>query len=203
MTKRLPLLPTLFVAAAIVVMAALGMWQLRRAEWKERLLASYAAAEKLPPIAFPTVPLRDTDVPLFRYATGVCQRVAGHRAQAGENRAGEPGYVHIVDCATGAEGPGMSVEIGWSRNPNARFSWPGGPVSGIIVPDRKTRIRLVAASAPPGLAPSAPPAVASASAISPSGHRMYAFTWFALAAAALVIYALAVRKRLRDNLPRS
>lgn len=203
MTKRLPLVPTLLVVAAVAVMIGLGVWQLRRAQWKERLLASYAAAEKLPPIAFPTVPLREKDLPLFRYATGVCQRVAGHRAQAGENRAGEPGYVHIVDCATGAEGPGMSVELGWSNNPNVRINWPGGPVSGIIVPDRKMRMRLVAATAPPGLQPSAPPRVESASAITPGGHRMYAFTWFALALAALVIYALAVRKRLGDNPPKS
>ena len=65
-------------------------------------------------------PLHDAALPLFRHATGVCLRVAGHRAQAGENRAGEPGYVQIVDCATGAEGPGMSVEVGWSKNPNAK-----------------------------------------------------------------------------------
>ena len=56
------------------------------------------------------------------------------RAVAGENKAGEPGYVQIVDCATGAEGPGMSVEVGWSKIPNAKINWKGGPVSGIIAP---------------------------------------------------------------------
>ena len=61
----------------------------------------------------------------------------------------------IVDCVTGAEGPGMSVEVGWTKNPNAAVNWPGGPVSGIIAPDRKSRMRLVAATAPPGLEPSA------------------------------------------------
>jgi cytochrome oxidase assembly protein ShyY1 len=202
MTRRIPLLPTLLVAAAVVVMIGLGVWQLQRAKWKERLLASYAQAEKLPPVAFPTMPLRDDQQPLFRYATGVCLRVVGQRAQGGENRAGEPGYVHIVDCATGAEGPGMSVELGWSRDPNAKVNWRGGPVSGIIVRDRKTRIRLVAASAPPGLEPSAVPDPKSASPITPNGHRMYAFTWFALAAAALVIYGLALRKRLAEKRPK-
>jgi cytochrome oxidase assembly protein ShyY1 len=93
----------------------------------------------------------------------------------------------------------MAVEVGWSKDPNAKVNWAGGPVSGIIVPDRVARIRLVAATAPPGLQPSKTPSVASASAITPAGHRGYAATWFGLAAAALLIYALAVRKRLRDK----
>ena len=195
MTRRLPLIPTVIVAAAIAVMIGLGVWQLKRAVWKERLLAQYAAAEKLPPIGWPTAPTRSEQLPLFRYATGVCVRPVGKRAIAGENRSGEAGYVHIIECATGAEGPGMSVQVGWSKNPNVRVQWPGGPVSGIIVPDRLTGIRLVAASAPPGLEPSAQPSAENASAITPSGHRMYAATWFALAAAALIIYMILVMKR--------
>src|SRR3954454_10404300 len=120
MIRRLPLIPTLIVAAAVAVMIGLGMWQLQRAKWKEGLLARYAEAQKLPPIAWPTTPLSDADLPLFRHATGLCLRPIANRAVAGENVAGEPGYVHIVDCATGAEGPGMSVELGWSKNPNAK-----------------------------------------------------------------------------------
>ena len=58
-------------------------------------------------------------------------------------------------------------------------------------------MRLVAASAPPGLEPSAIPSVETASPISPTGHRMYAATWFALALAALIIYIIAVMKRGR------
>jgi cytochrome oxidase assembly protein ShyY1 len=195
--KRLPILATVIVAVAIALMIGLGAWQLKRATWKEGLFRRYAAAEKLPPIAFPTVPQRDDQLPLFRHATGVCLRVAGQRAIAGENRAGNPGYVHIVDCVTGAEGPGMGVEVGWSQDPNARVNWSGGPVSGIIVPDRRLRIRLVAASSPPGLEPSRTPDVASVSPITPAGHRGYAATWFSLAAVALVIYGLAVRKHLK------
>ena len=198
MSKRLPLTPTLVVTAAIAVLISLGVWQLKRAVWKERLLARYVAAEKLPPISWPTAPLDARQLPLFRYATGVCVRPLGTRAIAGENRAGEPGYVHIVDCATGAEGPGMSVQVGWSKNPNQRVEWAGGPVSGIIVPDRVSRMRLVAASAPPGLEPSAEPSPETASAITPAGHRMYAATWFALALAALIIYMIVLMKRGRN-----
>ncbi|HJU77143.1 MAG TPA: SURF1 family protein [Sphingomicrobium sp.] len=199
MIRRLPLIPTIIVAAAVAVMIGLGVWQLQRAGWKERLIARYARAETLPPIAWPTVPLKADERPLFRHATGVCLRPIGRRAVAGENRAGESGYAHIIDCATGAEGPGMSVEVGWSRNPNASVNWAGGPVSGIIVPDRRSGMRLVAASAPPGLMASKPPQASSASPVTPAGHRGYAATWFSLAAIAMVIYGLVLRKRLREE----
>ena len=198
MTRRLPIGPTLVVLAAAALMIGLGVWQLQRAKWKEGLLANYARAERLPPISFPTAPVDDSNLPLFRHATGNCLSVAGRRAIAGENRAGDPGYVQIVDCATGAEGPGMSVEIGWSKNPNAAVNWRGGLVSGIIVPDRRARMRLVADSAPAGLEPSRTPDVGSASAVTPAGHRGYAATWFSLAAIALIIYAIALRRRLRE-----
>jgi surfeit locus 1 family protein len=199
MIRRIPVIPTIIVLAAVAVMIGLGAWQLRRATWKQGLLAQYAAAERLPPIAFPTMPMRSDRLPLFRHATGVCLRVVGRRAVAGENRAGDPGYVQIVDCVSGAEGPGMSVEVGWSKDPNAKVNWRGGPVSGIIAPDRRSRLRLVAATAPPGLQASAVPEVGSVSPITPAGHRFYAATWFSLAAIALIIYGLAVRKRMREG----
>jgi cytochrome oxidase assembly protein ShyY1 len=195
MIRRLPLIPTIVVAAAVAVMIGLGVWQLQRAKWKEGLLARYSEAQKLPPIAWPTTPLRDAQLPLFRYATGVCLRPVARRAQAGENRAGEPGYVQIIDCATGAEGPGMAIELGWSKDPNARFNWRGGPVSGIIAPDRRSRMRLVADGAPPGLQPSALPSLSSI----PNNHRLYALQWFSFALIALIVYGLAVRKRLKQE----
>jgi surfeit locus 1 family protein len=199
MSGRPPVIASLLVAAEVTVMIGLGAWQLKRAQWKERLLATYAEAEQLPPITWPTVPLRDDQLPLFRHAIGVCLQPAGKRAIAGENSAGDTGYVQIVNCATGAEGPGMSVEVGWSKDPNAKVNWAGGPVSGIIVPDRRSRMRLVAASAPPGLQPSKPPEVSSISPVTPAGHRGYAATWFSLAAVAVIIYGLALRKRLREG----
>ena len=97
----------------------------------------------------------------------------------------------------------MSVEVGWSTDPNAKVNWPGGLVSGIIVPDRRTGMRLVAASSPPGLQPSKPPEASTASAVTPAGHRLYAVTWFSLAAIALIIYGLALRKRLKEQRPTS
>lgn len=184
-------MPTIVVAAAAAAMIGLGVWQLQRAQWKDRLVERYRSAPDLPPIAFPTMPIADAQLPLFRHATGVCLRPVGRRAVAGANASGETGYVHIVDCSTGAEGPGMSVAVGWSKDPNAPIAWAGGPVSGIIAPDSRTRMRLVAASAPPGLEPVAPPSVSSI----PNNHRSYAVQWFLFAGIALLIYLLALKSR--------
>jgi cytochrome oxidase assembly protein ShyY1 len=195
MTRKLPIIPTIVVAGAVAIMIGLGAWQLQRAKWKEGLLAQYAAAEKLVPIGYPTLPMRDAQLPLFRHATGICLKPVGRRTVPGEGVSGEPGFVHIIDCSTGAEGPGMSVAVGWSKDPNAKVSWSGGPVSGIIAPDNKTRIRLVAASAPPGLETVAPPTLASIS----NNHRSYAFQWFAFAGIAALIYGLALRLRWKKE----
>ena len=135
----------------------------------------------------PTAPF-DGPLPLFRWATGFCQKVVGHRASEGRNRQGEIGWAQIVDCATGAEGPGMSVELGWSKDPNAKVNWSGGLVSGMIVRDRIHRIRLVAAAAPPGLEPVAIPSAESAMPVTPARNRFYALQWFSFAAIALIIY---------------
>lgn len=194
MMRKIPVVPTILVALAVLTMVGLGVWQLDRAQWKDGLIEQYQAGAKMPPIAFPTSPLAGPP-PLFRWATGFCLRPVSRRATAGQNRAGESGYVQIIHCSTGAEGPGMAVELGWSRDPQAKWQWGGGPVTGVIAPDREHRIRLVAASAPPGLAPSALPSLESI----PNNHRMYAVTWFLFAIMALVIYVLALRKRRRPE----
>lgn len=195
MTRKLPLVPTIVVAVAIAVMIGLGVWQLQRAQEKSRLLERYAKAETLPPIAFPTLPIADDQLPLFRHATGVCLRPVGRRTVPGKGASGEPGFVHIIDCSTGAEGPGMSVAVGWSKDPNAKVSWRGGPVSGIIAPDNRTRMRLVAASAPAGLETVAPPSLDSI----PNNHRSYAIQWFLFAGIAALIYFLALRLRWKKE----
>ena len=192
--RRLPLIPTLLVAAAVATMIALGIWQIARAGEKQAMLARYAAAQGLPEIAFPTIPMPG-EPPLYRRASGLCIRVVGWNATAGADRKGEPGYSHFASCSTGAEGPGMVVDAGWSKDPNAKSSWTGGKVSGVIGPDRKARFRLVSGDGLGGLAASAPPSHASI----PNNHRFYAAQWFFFALAALVIYTLALRKRLKEE----
>ena len=196
MTRKLPLVPTIVVAVAVAVMIGLGIWQLKKAPAKEAQLERYRAALKMPPITYPTIPITG-DLPLYRYATAMCLRPVSRRVTAGRNQAGEPGNVHIVGCSTGAEGPGLSVQVGWSLDPNAKFEWRGGPVSGIIVPDNKTTMRLIAASPAAGLAPNATPTATVS--VTPGRHRGYALTWFALAITALVVYLLALRQRWKKE----
>ena len=190
---RLPIFPTIIVTAAVLTMIGLGIWQLDRAAQKEHLLASYAAAQGLPTTAFPTAPFVG-DPPLFRRASGRCYRVTNWRQVAGENVRGQLGYAFIADCTTGAEGPGMVVDAGWSANPQTNPKWTGGAVEGVIAPDKGARMRLVSGMGLGGLEASAPPSPA----MIPNNHRSYAVQWFAFAAIALVIYVLALAKRAKE-----
>nr|WP_301183132.1 SURF1 family protein [Sphingomonas quercus] len=183
-------MPTLLVLAAVAAMIALGVWQLHRRQWKEGLLASWSAARTMPPVAWPTVPPADDSL-IYRRADGFCLAVTGFSARAGEDRRGNPGWRHLAACRTGAEGPGMLVDIGWSRTPDAPPRWIGGKVSGIIGRDRDRRILLVADQAAPGLAPSAYPDPNE----EPNNHLTYAVQWFSFAAIALIIYVIALIQR--------
>lgn len=187
--KRLPLIPTLLVGAAVIVMIALGLWQLQRAGEKKALLARYAAAQGQPPIALPQVPDPE-DPPLYRRASAFCLRVTDWRAVSGRNVRGEAGWVHVASCARGAEGPGFQAVMGWSATPDAP-KWTGGPVDGVVGPDKEHIVRLVARTPAPGLAAAAPPSLKDV----PDNHLFYAAQWFFFAAAAVVIYLLALRRR--------
>jgi cytochrome oxidase assembly protein ShyY1 len=194
MKHKLPIIPTILVALAVAVMIGLGIWQLQRKAEKDALLATYAAAAGKPPIGWPTIPPKEP-LPLFRSATGNCLQVIGFRTSAGQNLKGEPGYLIIADCRTGAEGPGLSVELGWSKDPNAGRNYRGGLVSGVIAPDRLSRMRLVAATPGPALTASAPPSPDTI----PNNHFSYAIQWFLFAGIAVVIYILALRGRWRKE----
>ena len=79
MTRKLPLVPTLLVAAAVSAMVALGVWQLGRAEWKAGLIARYAAAQALSA----SVPWPRSEAELeraaFRWSQFTCERVLAFR----------------------------------------------------------------------------------------------------------------------------
>lgn len=189
--RRLPILPTILVGLAVLTMIGLGVWQLRRAEWKNALLARYEAAQGLPPIAYPAVPTPDNP-PLFRRSSAFCLQVIDWRATSGRNALGESGWAHVASCRRGREGPGLQAVMGWSKDPRPP-AWRGGEVQGVIAPDARHVIRLVATTPAPGLQAVAPPSPADI----PNNHLAYAVQWFFFAAAAALIYALAVRARLR------
>lgn len=186
--RRPPPLPSLVVLAAVATMIGLGLWQLQRARWKDGVIAEARAAASQPPAPWPAVPT-EADAPLFRRSRLVCLSVDGWRATSGRNRLGEPGWIHIAACRTGA-GARAQVVTGWSTDSRPP-AWNGGAVAGVIAPDTVHVIRLVADDAPPGLRPAAPPGVDDI----PNNHRAYAVQWFLFAVIALGIYALVLRRR--------
>lgn len=197
--SRLSVIPTIVVALAIAAMIGLGLWQLLiRLPEKQTQLAQLAANPARPAITFPRVP---DDSLLFRRTSGVCVPPVSMTREG----AGAAGFRIIANCRTGAEGPGMKVQLGTTRDPNFTVAWPGGKVTGWIsrAPDTTPLIAslfrdtpqdllLVTDTPAPGLAANTQPNVASI----PNNHFAYAWQWFFFAAVAAVIYALAVRKRL-------
>jgi surfeit locus 1 family protein len=189
--KRWPLIPTILVALAVATMVGLGIWQLQRKAEKEELLARYATAEGLPPVAWPVVP-DPKALPLYRSSSVQCIKVVGWRAVSGSSADGKAGFAHLASCQTGgAEGPGATVAVGWSKGYD-RPDWGGGLVDGIIAPEKAQLIRLVATSPVAGLGLLAKPSPDQI----PNNHLLYAIQWFIFAAAAALIYGLALRKRL-------
>lgn len=188
MIRRLPVIPTVLVLLAIGVMIRLGVWQLDRMHQKEALLARYAAAPAMSAdVPFPQSEKAAEPV-LYRHSRVDCRAVAEPTTKAGHNVQGENGQAHYATCTT-AQGGKALVVLGWSRDPKP-VAWQGGEVMGIVAPGP----RLVADPPVAGLAANARPDPSDL----PNNHLSYAVQWFLFAAVALVIYLLAVRKRLAD-----
>ncbi|HWK42978.1 MAG TPA: SURF1 family cytochrome oxidase biogenesis protein [Croceibacterium sp.] len=189
MIRRVPLLPTLVVAAAVALMIGLGVWQLQRAEWKAALLANYRQAQTLS-ASVPWPRSREAmEHSLFRWSELSCDRVLSQRVTAARSALGENGVAQIFRCAIGGGGQ-AEVALGWSQ-PTAQVNWAGGKVSGVIAPGGEFHGILQAGSPPEALQQLAPPDPADV----PNNHLAYAGQWFFFALTALVIYILALRKR--------
>ncbi|MBN8805598.1 MAG: hypothetical protein BGO58_11940 [Sphingopyxis sp. 65-8] len=201
-----PVIPTILVLAAVATMIALGIWQLQRKGEKEALIALYerngamsatVTYPKLPPVP---------DAMLYRKSSVICLEPVRWDPRSGTDRKGGGGIRMIADCRTGAEGPGVLVDIGIADDFTPP-KWTGGTVQGTIVPgpeqpsliERLTgravpaRAMLVADQPAAGLRPSAVPSAADM----PNNHLAYAGQWFLFAAIALIIYIIAVRRRLQ------
>lgn len=203
---RLPVVPTLIVAAACVTMVALGIWQLDRRAEKQALLSLYAANMKKGPVAFqPQGPVPDGL--MFRTSSAMCLKVTGWRTEAGRSVKGGSGYRWIAECSTGAEGPGLLADMGVTRDPKLKPDWSGGQVRGRITTEpghqslfsklggkaEVLRPMLVSDTPAPGLEASAPPSPDEV----PNNHLAYAVQWFLFAGVAALIYGIALRRRMR------
>ena len=191
MTRRVPIVATLVVAAAVAAMIALGVWQLRRADWKADLIARYTQAQAmsaLVPWPSDEAGLKDS---LFRWSQFDCEQVLGIRTTAATSAAGESGVAQVAHCKV-AGGGEAEVALGWSR-PTQQIAWHGGRVTGIIGPGGTFGGMLHASPPAPSLEPLAAPDPSDL----PNNHLAYAGQWFFFALTALVIYVLALRKRWR------
>lgn len=202
--RRVPIVATLVVVAAVAAMIALGIWQLGRARWKEQLLAQYEAAAAMPAVDLdPLLDGRAQLPPLsFRRALVSCAaRDAEADIHAGRNLRDMVGQVYVIPCRPGASGLAgrLRINMGWSERPDAprRLSLHGIVAGRLSVVGEDGPVMLTAAAAAPPLVPSQPPAIESI----PNNHLSYAFQWFFFAAAASVIYVLALRRRNRRTLP--
>ena len=203
--KRVPVVATSLVLIAVAAMVALGVWQLQRRGEKEALIAQLSANRDLPPMAYPTqAPVANEA--MFRKSRVTCLRVASWRVTGGSTPTGQSGYRHIAECVTGAEGPGALIDMGIAADPAFKPASTGGIVDGLITTEPSQtsligklfgrtpplRPMLVADVPAPGLAASAPPGVDGIA----NNHLAYAVQWFVFAGVALVIYVIALRRRM-------
>lgn len=203
--RRWPLVPTLLVALAALVMMSLGVWQLDRRTQKEAMIALISANPGKPPVAFPE---RGPVAPemLYRRSSVLCTDVENWTKEGGRAADGSMGFRYIARCRTGSGGTGALVELGVSDRPDLTPGWAGGEVHGWVAqePDHRSllshltgpeiilRPMLVAEASPvAGWKAPAPPNIDNI----PNNHLSYAVQWFAFALIALVIYTLALKRR--------
>lgn len=185
--KRIPILPTLLVLVAVGYMIHLGLWQLQRLDEKQAMLARYEGAQRSGTEAPYRIVPELAEMNYYHRSRVDCDVVLGMTTLSGRNASGEAGLAHSAQCQT-PEGATATVVIGWSRDPSAP-AWEGGPVTGWIAPGP----RLIADPPLAGLQANARPDPRDI----PNNHLAYAVQWFLFAGVALVIYALALRKRMR------
>jgi surfeit locus 1 family protein len=203
--KKWPIIPAILTTIAVAIMIGLGVWQLQRKGEKEAQLSTLWANMRKPAIAYNmNGPVPEST--LFRKSSVVCIRPVSWTQRSGSDSKGIAGYRYIADCATGAEGPGALIVAGVADGPDQKIAWAGGIVTGIITrepdnrsiieklfgPKRVLRPMLVSDAGLGGLRTPKPPTPAGV----PNDHLLYAIQWFFFAAAAALIFVLAVRKKM-------
>ena len=191
MRQRVPVLTTLIVIAAVTTMIALGVWQLQRLEQKEAMLARYARVQALSSdVVWPRA-ASTAEAAMFRHSRVICERVLAQGATAGRNLSGTTGWAQTARCALNGGGE-VSIALGWTQAPVIQ-PWAGGEIEGLVAPGEGGSVRLIAGKPPAGMQPLAPPDPRDI----PNNHFAYAIQWFLFAGVAALIYAIALRKRMR------
>nr|WP_298896849.1 SURF1 family cytochrome oxidase biogenesis protein [uncultured Altererythrobacter sp.] len=190
--RQLPIFPTIVVFIAAGIMVWLGFWQWGKIGYQEARLQQYEANADNPELVpFPLNP-EAVDQFAYRRSSVDCRQVLREpRIVAGRNVNDQAGYVQVVTCELG-NGAQADVQLGWAGGPNA-VSWDGGKIVGSIEPLRTGLAKLIADPPVEGLSASAPPRKKVID------HMAYAGQWFFFALTALIIYFLAIRKKLSER----
>jgi cytochrome oxidase assembly protein ShyY1 len=209
MRRRIPVLPTIAVAIAVATMIALGVWQLGRAYERDAAKERMIAHAALPMVEYPYAdPVRE-DL-LFRRLSATCTAVRSWETRGGESAAGQSGWRRIATCLS-PKGTTFQADMGVSPSPEGQPAWQGGTITGAAVraPDvsamsdrlmhrQAPRPLMVVAETPaPGLAASRQPDPREET----NSSWAYTGQWFLFALTALVIYALALRRRWWEKGP--
>ncbi len=214
--RQLPIIPTIVVLVAAGIMVWLGIWQLSRAEEKAALIAKFEANQQLPVVVgFRPTNFRNPEKlkeiinydrsylesMQFRTVEFDCSEPKNWQAISGKHANGQSGYVHMFECDNlhmefmGGEELDVSTfaVVGWSRSVEP-IQWAGGKLTGVFAPLGEN-YKVVASEPLVGLEPLAKPDPRDL----PNNHLAYAGQWFFFALTALVIYLLAIRKKLTER----
>jgi surfeit locus 1 family protein len=200
-------------AIAFAILVALGIWQIERLAWKQRLLAGIDAAERAPPVAL------GADTPALFTRVHAAGRLRPERALYGAEVRGMHMGAQAVQVLDRPGQRPLLVVLGWvptdpPGTPSAgpaditgyiRLPEPSGWLSAADDPPDRRFYALDPATIGPALgAPDTAPftlvalgAGAAPGAPQPAdslprpvnNHLQYALTWFGLAAALLGVFA--------------
>ena len=220
--------PGVMTVVMLAMLLALGVWQVRRLAWKERILAEIAAAEAAPPVPLPAHPSPFVKVRITgRFRPDLAAHFA---AEVKETTAGPEMGTELIVPLERADGPPVLVDRGWiPLSFPAHVSWPAGPVTvvgfvhapdhpGLFTPRPEPRRRRFYALDPAvigaalGLREVAPftliamgplvqhvyPLPAQHLPRPPNNHLVYAATWFGLAGALAMIFGVWARGVARE-----
>lgn len=205
--RRIPVVATVIVLCAVATMIGLGVWQLGRAEERDRQRAAMSKRPAMAVISFPFNAPTDSAF-AYRAVEATCARVTGWQVFAGKGADAQTGWAHVARCQS-TDGVPFKVNAGISPRPDQMVTWSGGEVSGFAVaePDVRSiwdKVRRADVTRPLMIVSREPaPGLIAARAPSPldevNTSWAYAVQWFFFAATALIIYVIALRRRTRDR----